>query len=80
MRALMHRLPRSLNLSFFAILVVLLASAPAHAYVGPGLGLGAIAVILGIVLSVLIAVLAIVWYPIKRRMAARAKSAETDGG
>lgn len=47
----------------------------AHAYVGPGLGLGAIAVILGIVLSVLIALVAIVWYPIKRRMAARRKAA-----
>jgi len=39
---------------------------PAMAYVGPGLGLGAIGAILGVVLSVLLAVFAIVWYPVKR--------------
>lgn len=60
------------------LLVLLLAPLEAQAYVGPGLGLGALAVIVGIVLSVLIALLAIVWYPIKRRMAARSKA--TQGG
>jgi hypothetical protein len=38
----------------------------AHAYVGPGLGLGAIAVVIGVIGSVLLAVFALFWYPIKR--------------
>ena len=39
---------------------------PAMAYVGPGLGLGAIAAILGVVGSIILAIIAIIWYPIKR--------------
>ena len=38
----------------------------AHAYIGPGLGAGTIGVVLGIIGSVLIAIFAIVWYPLKR--------------
>lgn len=45
--------------------LILLAPAP-MAYVGPGLGFGAIAAILGLIFSVLLAVFAVVWYPIKR--------------
>lgn len=47
---------------------VLLISLPVnvHAYVGPGLGLGALGVVAGILLSVFLALLALVWYPIKR--------------
>ena len=61
-----------------SLVLFLLLVPQAHAYVGPGLGLGALAVILGIVISILIAVIAIVWYPLKRRRAARSKAAETD--
>ena len=39
---------------------------PAHAYVGPGLGLGAIGVILGLLLSIALAFFAFVWLPLKR--------------
>ena len=38
----------------------------AHAYVGPGLGLGALGVVLGVFFSIGLAVLAVVWYPLKR--------------
>lgn len=38
----------------------------AHAYIGPGLGLGVIGVVLGIIVSVLLAVVGIFWYPLKR--------------
>ena len=47
-------------------LLGLLAAGPAQAYIGPGLGAGTIGVILGLVGSVLIAVFAFFWYPIKR--------------
>jgi hypothetical protein len=39
---------------------------PAFAYVGPGLGLGTLGVILGVIVSVLLAIVGIVWYPMKR--------------
>jgi uncharacterized protein YneF (UPF0154 family) len=38
----------------------------ANAYVGPGLGTGALGVILGILASVLIALFAVFWYPAKK--------------
>ena len=39
---------------------------PAHAYIGPGAGAGAIAVVFGILGSIVMAFVAILWYPIKR--------------
>ncbi|MBU4277290.1 MAG: hypothetical protein KKC30_11155 [Proteobacteria bacterium] len=48
-----------------AALLVLLPGT-AQAYVGPGLGLGAIGAILGVIFSVILAILAFFWYPIKR--------------
>jgi len=38
----------------------------AHAYVGPGLGLGVMGVVLSFLFSILLAVFAIIWVPIKR--------------
>ena len=38
----------------------------ASAYVGPGLGLGAFGVVLGVLFSIGLAILAVVWYPLKR--------------
>lgn len=49
-----------------AALSPMLFAHPLMAYVGPGLGFGAIAAILGIVFSVFLAVFAMFWYPIKR--------------
>ncbi len=39
---------------------------PAMAYIGPGAGLGAIAVTAALVLGVLLLVIGLVWYPLKR--------------
>ena len=54
----------------------------AHAYVGPGLGLGVIGTLFGGVLAILLAVAGVVWYPIKRllkkRKAARNSIEESD--
>lgn len=38
----------------------------AHAYVGPGLGMGAFGVVLGVIFSVLLAIVGIFWYPLKK--------------
>ena len=45
---------------------LLALSANAAAYVGPGMGLGAIAAILGLLLAFFLAVAGVVWYPVKR--------------
>ena len=48
------------------LLACVLLPLPAFAYVGPGLGLGTIGVVLGVLFSLFMAMVAIVWYPIKR--------------
>lgn len=62
-----------------ALLLALLAS-PALAYVGPGAGISVLGSLLGILTTIVVAIGAIVMWPIrkllKRRKAARADSAE----
>ncbi len=41
-------------------------AAPALAYIGPGLGAGTLAAILGVLASLFLALFAIFWYPLKR--------------
>ncbi|MFT4717382.1 MAG: ABC-type transport system involved in cytochrome bd biosynthesis fused ATPase/permease subunit [Paracoccaceae bacterium] len=55
-----------MRLIFPVSAMLMLITVPAQAYVGPGLGLGAIGVILGLLLSVVLAFFAFVWMPIKR--------------
>lgn len=52
--------------SIALVTVLSSVSTSAAAYIGPGLGLGTVGVILGVIASVLLAVVAVVWYPIKR--------------
>jgi hypothetical protein len=40
----------------------------AAAYVGPGLGLGVIGALVGVIVTVLLALLGIFWYPLKRML------------
>lgn len=54
----------------FALSVLFLTS-PAAAYVGPGLGLGVIGVIFGFIFSIILAIVGVVWYPVKRMMKKR---------
>ncbi|AUC56782.1 hypothetical protein CDO87_26275 (plasmid) [Sagittula sp. P11] len=62
-----------------SVVLLLALSSPAHAYIGPGLGAGTLAVVLGILGSIFMAFFAVLWYPIKRmrkkKQAARAKQA-----
>lgn len=53
---------------------LLLAAVPAHAYIGPGVGAGTIAVVLGVLASILMAFFAVLWYPIKRVVKKRRSS------
>lgn len=65
------------RLALLAVPALVLMPGLAHAYIGPGLGAGAIAAALGVVGSILLAVFAAVYYPIKRmRKKKRATAAE----
>ena len=55
------------------------AAGPAAAYLGPGLGAGTLAIILGFFASIFLALVAVFWYPIKRLIKGRkARAAKTD--
>jgi hypothetical protein len=54
------------TLNYLFTIAVLAYSPLALAYIGPGLGAGAIATVLGIVSGLLMLVVGIVWYPVKR--------------
>jgi uncharacterized membrane protein len=52
-------------------LLGLLQLTTAYAYIGPGVGAGLFAVILGIIGSIFFAFVGIIWYPIKRLLKGR---------
>ena len=56
---------RSPNIFLYIFLAFFYCS-NANAYIGPGMGLGAILSILGILGAIIISVLAIIYYPIKK--------------
>lgn len=45
---------------------LLVIAKPAMAYIGPGVGAGVIATVLGILAAVGLALFAVLWYPLKR--------------
>ena len=55
------------------ITLLLIISSPASAYIGPGMGGGVIAAVLGVVGAVLLALFGILYYPIKRMLKNRKK-------
>lgn len=61
--------------SIFLPLLALIAPEQAHAYIGPGVGLGAVLVTVAFVLGFFLLLAGFVWYPIKRLM----KSAKRAG-
>lgn len=58
-----HR--RTLITASVGTLVSLLAM-PAFAYVGPGAGLGFIGTVFGLIAAILLAMVGLFWYPLKR--------------
>jgi hypothetical protein len=59
---------------YFGLQAMLLAP-PTHAYIGPGAGAGTIAIVFGVIASIFLAFVAILWYPFKRYIKGRKKSA-----
>ena len=60
---------------YLLTLFLMLAATSAHAYIGPGAGLGVIGAILGTIMAVVLAIVGVIWYPIKRLLK-RKKSGE----
>lgn len=58
--------------------LALLAPVNAMAYIGPGLGAGTLGVILGLLGSLLLALFAFFWYPIKRALFGRQRDEEDE--
>ncbi|MDJ0598263.1 MAG: hypothetical protein QNJ37_05430 [Crocosphaera sp.] len=54
------------TLFILSLLLVLLTSQPAMAYVGPGAGLAAIGAFFALVAGILAALFGFLWYPVKR--------------
>jgi hypothetical protein len=55
------------------IIVLLSMSSPVSAYIGPGMGGGLIAAVLGVIGAILLALFGILYYPIKRMLKNRKK-------
>jgi hypothetical protein len=49
-------------------IALILISTEAQAYIGPGLGAGAIGAVLGVIGSIFLLIFAVIYYPIKRML------------
>jgi|TARA_R110002126_G_scaffold167100_1_gene314838 flagellar biogenesis protein FliO len=58
-------------------LAAILLPAMAHAYVGPGAGLGSIVVVLALVFGFLLLIVGFLWYPLKRFIRGRKAKPDT---
>lgn len=54
------------QLIIFIVLILIVVSIPAYAYGGPGSSIGVILLVLGIIGSLILSILSLFWYPIKR--------------
>lgn len=67
--------------NYFFIITLLSYASVSEAYIGPGLSAGTVGVIIGILLSILLGIFALFWYPIKRLIKKTRKSGDDqDGG
>ena len=65
---LMNRMPA---LSLSILLALMMLPQPALAYIGPGVGAGAIGAVLGVIGAIFLGLFAIIWYPVKRLLKLR---------
>lgn len=53
-------------MKLFLTFVLFLTNFPAYSYIGPGMGAGVIAAVLGVLGAIVLVLLGILYYPIKR--------------
>lgn len=70
---------KRLAVLFFTMLGLFLPD-PAHAYIGPGAGLGAIAVTVALLLGIVLLIMGLVWYPLKRLLKGKKADTGKSGG
>ncbi len=58
------------------LLLLGLSCTPAYAYIGPGIGTGVIASVLGVLSSLILLVIGLIYYPIKRMLKKRKQSSK----
>ncbi len=58
------------------VLLIAILPEPVQAYIGPGLGVGAVAAFVGAVLAGILALVGFVWYPVKRILRKRRQKRE----
>ncbi|MFO7850234.1 MAG: hypothetical protein R6V67_09765 [Spirochaetia bacterium] len=62
-----------------AVFLFFILTTPVYSYVGPGLGTGALAVIVGVIVSIFLAIFAVLWYPVKRLLGLGKGKAKAEG-
>ncbi len=65
------------NLSVILASALILLPVAAQAYIGPGVGAGAIAAVVGVIGSIFLALFAVIYYPIKRLLKGRKSAQKT---
>ena len=73
---LMNRMP---TIALSIMMALLMLPQPALAYIGPGVGAGAISAVLGVIGAIFLGLFAIIWYPIKRMLKLRKKKGNDEG-
>jgi hypothetical protein len=63
---------------YIYLLALILHTDAALAYVGPGLGLGVIGSVFGVIAAILLAIIGVVWYPLKRLLRRDGATIEDD--
>ncbi|MFT5115348.1 MAG: hypothetical protein ACI8P9_004696 [Parasphingorhabdus sp.] len=67
-----------MRLIMTTLLAFLFFYTPAYAYIGPGMGAGAIATLLGILGALLLAIFSVLYYPVKRMLKNRKKKTDEE--
>jgi len=57
---------------------LLFIAGPAQAYIGPGVGAGVITTVLGILTAIVLALFAVLWYPVKRLLKGSSRPGKKD--
>lgn len=65
-------------LKIITLLLLALSAGPAAAYIGPGAGISVLGSLLGILATIVVAISAIVFWPIRKLMRRRKAKKETD--
>ena len=59
--------------SWYLVLAVVFYCEPAHAYIGPGAGLGAMAVAVALIVGAALLLFGFIWYPLRRLLKKNSK-------